>query len=101
MMARESAKLAALSVPVKPEPASEKNVSGHWAQMKAMIQMAPRRSLIDETTFDEAAVERAAKEMEVNLTTSGSKAGGAGLASLKESRESIFVSSPMAKMASR
>ena len=35
------------------------------------------------------------------LFTGSPSSGGAGLASLKESRESIFVSSPMAKMASR
>ena len=49
----------------------EANTGGHWAQMKAMIQMAPRKSLIDETIFDEASVERAALEMEVDLHPSG------------------------------
>jgi len=73
MMARESARLASSSTPppgASSSKTAEKPKGGHWAQMKAMIQMAPRKALIDDATiFDEASVQAAAAEMELDIAS--------------------------------
>lgn len=69
MMAREAARLAQNSVP--PGQSKGQPSAGHWAQMKAMIQMSPCKPQLDETIFTERDVEAAAAEMDVDLAKDG------------------------------
>jgi hypothetical protein len=84
MMAREAARLASVSAPPPAQPsgkasdeaskaaaAASRARGGHWSQMKAMIQMAPCRSMLDDSVISEREVEASAVEMDVDLAKDG------------------------------
>ena len=93
LMAREAAKLTSISERRVLAEAVARGETidtnhGHWAQMKAMIQMVPRKAVVDASVLNERDVQAAAIEMDVRLVPPRGAAGaaaGAGAGALDKS----------------